>query len=141
MAQHEDTKDAVAKQLLSFMNVLKNDVQAHLPYTCTFMHIKTLGFIVDKKEPSMKDLAEELKVSSPAATMMIDRLVENKDIDRINDPLDRRVVRLKITKKGEEVFAKGTKIIKERLATMLSNLTKDELSKFSTILEKISTKK
>src|SRR5918912_4240875 len=41
---------------------------------------------------SVGKLAEELKVSPPAATQLVDRLAEHGMVDRHNDPADRRVV-------------------------------------------------
>src|SRR5215204_1393519 len=41
---------------------------------------------------SVGQLAEELGVSPPAATQLVDRLAEHGMVDRHNDPEDRRVV-------------------------------------------------
>jgi DNA-binding MarR family transcriptional regulator len=41
---------------------------------------------------SVGQLAEELGVSPPAATQLVDRLTEHGMVDRHNDPEDRRVV-------------------------------------------------
>lgn len=136
-----EKKESIAQLLLSFMDVLRRDVQSRLPDTCTFMHVKTLGFIAARKEPSMKDIAEDLRITSPGATMIVDKLVESKDIDRIHDPDDRRVIRLRMTAKGNAVLDKGMKVIKECLDEMASVLTKDEATKFSAILEKLITKR
>ena len=49
----------------------------------------------------MKELAELLQVSGPSATLMVDRLVEMGLLMRSQNPKDRRVVELRMSKQGE----------------------------------------
>ena len=123
--------------LLLLMDAMRGDVQAKLPDSCSFMHIKALNFIALQKDPSMKDLADFLKITSPGATLVIDKLVENKDLDRISDNEDRRIVRLAITAKGKIALSAGMKIIKERIESRITTLSKDEQKQLAIILQKL----
>jgi len=125
------------KLLLLLMEGIRNDIQVNLHDSCSFMHIKALNFISSKNDPSMKDLADYLKITSPGATLVIDRLADNKDIERKPDPDDRRVIRLVVTKKGQTTLDGGMKIIKERLAERLSVLNKSEQESLGSILDKL----
>lgn len=55
----------------------------------------------------MTEVSRRLDVSKPAATQMINRLVERDLVERVNDESDRRVVCVQATRHGREVFAAG----------------------------------
>jgi DNA-binding MarR family transcriptional regulator len=54
-------------------------------------HIQVL-IALTRGPRSVGQLAEELGVSPPAATQLVDKLAEHGMVDRHNDPADRRVV-------------------------------------------------
>jgi DNA-binding MarR family transcriptional regulator len=56
------------------------------------------------EEQAVGELASKLLVSTPTMTRLIDTLVERGLVERQEDPSDRRVVRLRLTRKGEQVF-------------------------------------
>ena len=59
---------------------------------------------------AMGGLAEELVISGPTLTKMVDRLVSNNLAYRAQDPEDRRRVRLYLTPDGEEIADKADRI-------------------------------
>ena len=59
---------------------------------------------------SMGGLAEELVISSPTLTKMVDRLVSNNLAYRVQDPEDRRRVRLYLTADGDDIAGKAERI-------------------------------
>lgn len=58
---------------------------------------------------TMGQLADQLGISRPAATALIDRLVDQQLIDRSQDPNDRRMVRIGLSPGG--VAARGRLIV------------------------------
>lgn len=52
----------------------------------------------------MTDISRQLMVSKPAATQIVNRLVENGLAERIRDEIDRRVVYIQATEKGLALF-------------------------------------
>lgn len=50
------------------------------------------------------ELARKFLVSTPTATRLLDNLVGRGLVERREDPLDRRRVRLRLTDRGEEIF-------------------------------------
>ena len=123
--------------LLSFMDTIRGDLTAELPDSCSFMHVKALDFIAGTPEPSMGDVAGFLKITSPGATMVVDKLVENAEIGRHADPNDRRVVRLGITTKGKATLEAGMKIIERKIAKRISSLSKTEEKQLAAIMKKL----
>ena len=79
---------------------------------------------------SVGQLAEELGVSPPAATQLVDKLAEHGMVDRHNDPADRRVVLVDYVAGMREV---ATRIIGDRrrpLDEAMSKMTDGEAMAF-----------
>jgi len=127
----------VISLLLSLMDAIRGDVQAKLPKSSSFLHLRVLGFIAQEEEPSMRDVADYLRITSPGATMVVDKLVEHKVIDRCADAGDRRIVRLAMTAKGRKTLEAGMRIVKATISRRLATLSKPEQKQLSTLLKKI----
>lgn len=56
-----------------------------------------------QSDATMKDLSERLHVSQSTVTQLAERLVKRGLAERVADPTDRRVVRLRLSKAGLEV--------------------------------------
>lgn len=52
----------------------------------------------------MTDISRHLMISKPAATQVVNRLVENELVERVRDQADRRVVYIQATQRGKELF-------------------------------------
>lgn len=63
----------------------------------TFNQCEALGALVDAGSLSMNDLARHQKVSLSSCTALADRLIRQGLAERVADPADRRVVRLRPT--------------------------------------------
>lgn len=106
----------------------------------SFFQFATLKCIRDKK-PLMKDLAAFMVVTPPSATSFIDTLVKSKLVKRVQDPNDRRIVQIVITKKGEEHLKKGKRAIAQGMRGILEGLNKKEQKSLSDILAKVLIEK
>lgn len=130
----------IAGLVMSFHDVIRKDVQSELPESCSVVHIKVLEYIAREKSPSMTDIADHLRITSPGATMIADKLIELKELDRKADPTDRRIVRLVITEKGRQVLEHGMKCMKKLISVRLASLSKTEQKQFAEILTKLIKK-
>jgi len=65
--------------------------------------VGTLFRLYHKKNVSVTGLGEHLGVSSAAASQMLERLVEDGLIQRVEDPEDRRMKKITLTEKGDQV--------------------------------------
>ena len=130
---HEDA----ASVFFAFARVIRGAIQATSPDTCSFLHVKTLTYIKEHGEPTMRDIAGELRVTSPAVTAIIDRLVETGDLERVTDTTDRRVIKLKLTKTGKATLERGLKAIHDNVRDKLSVLSTREQHDLLVILRKI----
>ena len=66
--------------------------------------IGTLHHLRRADHVGVSDLGEHLGVSSAAASQMLDRLVEEGLITRVEDPEDRRMKRITLTERGCEIL-------------------------------------
>ena len=86
------------------------------------------------KEISVTEVRERMIQKSPNATRLMDKLCDKKLIERIRCENDRRVVFVKITKKGLELIKK---INMSDFDLYLDRLTESEAKTLNDLLDKI----
>lgn len=94
---------------------------------------KTL-FMIRRMQPcKMSTLSEHSYVSTSSLTIMLNKMVKDGLVERLNDPADRRVVRVRLTPSGEallrQVEAKNIGLLETKLAS-LPAAEKDKLIEF-----------
>ena len=80
---------------------------------------------------SVGQLAETLGVSRPAATQLVDRLVENGIVERHHDPEDRRVVLVDYVPGMQDIARRMNESRRRRLAAAMEPLTDEEALAFA----------
>ncbi len=91
-----------------------------------------------QREPlTMGDLGEMLKVPLSTATRMIDWLVESGFVVRLPDPEDRRVVRVSLSRKGQELYQTITDFIRQRAGQVLRKFSNDEQANLILLVKKL----
>lgn len=117
-----------------------SDLDISLTQLKVLSHLNELPPPTEGEEPehlSVKQLAEQLGISLPAASRAIDPLVKRRLVSRQEDALDRRVKRVRLTARGEAAVGR---VIASRLAsaeTMLASFTPSEREKLAEALEEI----
>ncbi len=130
------TGDDTASLLMSFTRSLHQHVRATSP-EYSFPCMKTMMVARDHGNPTMTQIAEEIGVSSPAITAIIDRLVEDGEMTREEDPSDRRVVRVSMTPRGKTTLEKSLRIWHSAITERLSVLSKVERENLASTLKKL----
>ncbi len=87
--------------------------------------------------PTMGELSTELGIPLSSATRMADWLVDAKIVERCNDPRDRRVVRLCMTKHGQELIELSSEYMRARISQLLSHFTDDEQKELLRLMTKL----
>jgi DNA-binding MarR family transcriptional regulator len=101
-------------------------------------HIQVL-IALTRGPRSVGQLAEELGVSPPAATQLVDRLAEHGMVHRHNDPADRRVVLVDFVKGMREVASSIVEDRRRPLQTAMTKLTDSEALAFFKGLKLLAT--
>ena len=89
--------------------------------------------------PTMGELSSELDFPLSSTTRIIDLLVENDFVERINDPKDRRVVRIQMSANGKRFLSIAMEFIKQRIASLLENFSSDEQKQLLQLMTKLLT--
>ncbi len=131
------------EQLISLIITTTRLIREHTKHRekidpLSYLQLGTLRYVAEKNNPPMKDVADHLCITPPSATSLINNLTKMKQLERIYDKDDRRLIRLAITAKGRKTLEDGFKKITIRMQRVLSKLSEKERSDFIKILEKLS---
>ncbi len=108
---------------------------------CSWIHFEALRYIHEHGKPLMSDVASYFSITRPAATLLIDGLVEGKMLRRIVDPKDRRAVRITMAPKGSKILVNGIKQRVKKITEIFSVLDAKEHAELVRILKKIAKSK
>ena len=135
-------KQASIEELVSHMFIMGRLMRDKMHRTtgvgqCTLLEFETLKYVKDIGRPHMREVAKNFHVTPPAATLMIDGLVEAKLLARVLDPKDRRSVRVAITPKGKAASGAGDHKQVREMKKIFGVLTPAERTHFVAVLKKI----
>ena len=102
----------------------------------SMLHFHTLHYVQERRRPFMHEVAEYLRVTPPAATLLIDGLVKDRLLARVVDKHDRRAVRVALTERGKRFIARGIREKMGRLKKMFAALTTSERAQLIAIIKK-----
>ena len=83
-------------------------------------------------------LADELMIERATVSRYLDQLEEHGCVERTHNNLDRRVVDIKLTSKGEEIAKLGIDLMDQAYKKMFSEFTSNENKHFVTLLNKLN---
>jgi len=85
-----------------------------------------IALVHSEVPPTMGELSAYLDMSLSSATRTVDWLVHAECVERIGDPHDRRVVRVCIADKGQQLYQVMIARTRQRIAGLLSSFTIEE---------------
>lgn len=85
----------------------------------------------------MSEIGRKVYISRPNMTSLIDKLVDEGLAERAQDENDRRVIKIAITKKGEESLWKWSEKHHSKMKEKLSVLSDEDLENLYESLENI----
>ncbi len=104
----------------------------------TFPQFFILDHLNRQGESTMTGLAKFMDVSTAAMTGTIDRLVEAGYCQRFYDSRDRRLIRMKLTSRGQEIAKKVNEERRRSIIDMFSMLSEKERKDYLRILLRIN---
>jgi DNA-binding MarR family transcriptional regulator len=127
---------AMASYLMRSSNVGAFNMIAELELS--FTQIKALcAMDVDGDDPSVKALADSMKVSLPAMSRAIDGLYDRGFVDRQEDQVDRRMKRLRLTESGRAITSSLNETRLANMQEFLATLSDEEAQALARALELI----
>jgi len=92
-------------------------------------------FLLQKKDgASLTELSQGLMLENPTVTGLADRLEKLGYVKRLDDPNDRRVYLIHLTKKGDAVAKRALPIIKKLNEQIKEGYSKGEIEDFRKVL-------
>ena len=109
-----------------------------------FLHAKSSGLsmsqigmlfqIRSKKMCGVSEIGDEMGITSAAASQMIDRMVQQGLVSRSEDPHDRRLKRIVLTEKGQQMLNIGIRARQRWLEELGELLTPEEQEQVGAVL-------
>ena len=120
------------KQHLERFNPGSGDLQMD------FMLLLRVFTILEHKEtpPTMGEMSTELNIPLSSATRTVDWLVSTNIVERINDPDDRRVVRIRLTETGHQLYQTEMSYRKSQVKRLLAYFSSEERQQLLHLLRK-----
>lgn len=104
----------------------------------TILQVQGLTFLKEHPKTTVGELAAELTMSSPAIAKFTDKLVDCGWVERIDDPDDRRIVRLLITIQGEKEFERIKCKHFEKMSEIFSLMPEEDIKEMIRIMEDLT---
>lgn len=114
---------------------LKNGVISDLSIT----EVHTIEAIGMYTERTMSEVAQSLKITVGTLTTAINKLIKKGYVERKRIEEDRRVVLIKLTKKGKLAFRIHEKFHQDMVNTSVEGLSEEEEEVLISSLDKINT--
>ncbi|MGD0447234.1 MAG: MarR family transcriptional regulator [Candidatus Dormibacteria bacterium] len=119
-----------------FTRVIPPDLHAEMEVV-TFQQMQALHAIARRSGVTMGELAGCLEAASlSSATQMADRLVKLGMVERMSDPVDRRLVRVALSPRGRDLLRRREAAWREGMGKALKGLTDDECATLVRLLER-----
>lgn len=86
----------------------------------------------------ISNLGEHMDISAPAASQLVDRLVQHGLVERAEDPHDRRAKQLTLTPKGRELIETGLIARTRWVDELVMSLKPEDYDQVATTLSKLT---
>ncbi|KMT22266.1 MarR family winged helix-turn-helix transcriptional regulator [Clostridium cylindrosporum] len=90
-------------------------------------HFKVIFFLAHHGSSSVSRIGQNLNISKPNMTPIIDSLVQNDYVRRFEDPKDRRKIRIELTNKAYELLHEKKKRMTSKLCDQISALSDEDI--------------
>ncbi len=107
-------------------------------YGLSSSKLDVLKHLVKAETPlSLSQLADRLTCGRSNITQLIDRLEQDKLVQRVPDPQDRRCMRATVTDQGRERYLMGIQAEAEVERALLANLPPEQQERLAALLRKV----
>lgn len=91
----------------------------------------------DNSNMTMGELCDKLFLACSTATDLVDRMEKNGFLERKRDSQDRRVIRLSISERGQQVISEVIAARRRYVSSILEKLSDEEISQLAQSLDKL----
>lgn len=109
------------------MRIVRNEMRAAAKSSLTVPQFRVLANL-NRGLKHITEISENLGVSQPAMSRLVEGLAKRNLIERTPSLVDRRSITLELTFEGRKLFNKVKRSASKQFESKLSNLTKEELA-------------
>ena len=106
-------------------------------YNCTKNQAKAIIVIGKANKITPTILGKCMDMEKGSITTLIDSMENMNLVYRVDDPTDKRKVWIKLTEEGKQHYLKQEEKFIKKIEEIFENLSKEEMSEFSTSLKNI----
>jgi len=128
----------IAASLVKLQKMLNTALMQHPEMPVTLPQLMLLNLTCLHGPCRLTTLAEKIEVKPSAVTVMVDRLEKRGLVRRVQDPDDRRAVRVEITEEGRDVLDKARELRNEVLGGFMNRLDPEEARLLADSLERLT---
>jgi MarR family transcriptional regulator, lower aerobic nicotinate degradation pathway regulator len=129
-----DLTDALVQSSFLVQGAMRRVASRH---DLSVVQMRLLGILRDR-EPGVLALARHLELDKSSVTGLVDRAEARGLVERVADPDDGRAVRVRLTRKGRALAAKGAEEVAAELATVSVGLGAAERRRLAALLGAIA---
>lgn len=136
-----DNKAEIVEMMFKVSRLMKNEMS----YTNNLVHlsilqIQALCFLNRNKKVSMSDIAGYFRIELSSATSLLNKLYDQKLVERHEDAKDRRLVLITLTSDGKKLLERAMSQRKKKIEKILSYLSAKEKNELLLILKTLDNK-
>jgi len=106
-------------------------------YTFLFRIFTILAAPPSETPPTMGELSTDLSLPFSSTTRIVDWLERAKFVERLHDANDRRVVRVRMTPSGEQLYQIGMNYNRQQIAHVLQDFSPNEQTQLLKLVNKL----
>ena len=134
----KDPIDQVIQSIYEIGRILRQKAMLCAPQSGMNMgQFHALVVIGDQPGITMKELANAMHITSPSATALVNRLVRVGWLERRHDDVNRKLVRLRLSRGGKSVLQRQYSGRMDTMREFLSQLTSAELVTLEQLHQKL----
>ncbi len=120
------------RKRLLHMDVIQNE------HGIPLSHVQVLSMLNETGSMSVSEISHRLGIAKPNITPLVDRLIEDKLVDRIRDTQDRRVVNVVIMDAGREKLNAIRATIGEQVQEWAQNISSNDFKELADSLQSLT---
>jgi MarR family transcriptional regulator, lower aerobic nicotinate degradation pathway regulator len=102
------------------------------------VQLRLLGILRDR-EPGILSLAAYLELDKSSVTGLVDRAERRDLVERAADPDDGRAIRVRLTRKGRALAARGAEEVGDELLAATADLTEPQRRRLSALISRFAS--
>lgn len=136
LKSEQTTKVAdVEKELRYIAGIIKQRGRVILNhYPITAPQFVALQWLMDKGEMTIGELSNSIHLACSTTTDLVDRMEKNELVERVRDPKDRRVVRIQVLERGEQIIHEVIEKRQEYLQNVLKDVPEEDVNTLNRLL-------